>query len=260
MHHRLNGHEWAGETAKDREAWRAAGSPRGRKESSEQQRGLEFRFYPNSLSFQLLGESCTNSFVFKTGHEGFPFHGRSSPLTHAWFKGQMTYLTWLFQLNVLNLVSSNAAYWVILTPSAKLGSRPGCRDGERPIGLGACGTKEPCDESHLQEGGRGHLHVAWAAPLAPRPPPGVLQAPGQRARPGCLGDRRAHPAHLASPAPAHPPASVVPPGEDMRLSTWNLERCVAVKRISPEMTETRVRSSASAGNQCSTAPTVLMLS
>lgn len=62
------------------------------------------------------------------------------------------------------------------------------------------------------------------APLAPRPPLRVLQAPAQRSRRGCLGDRGARPAHLASPAPAHPPATVVRPGEDRMLSTWNILR------------------------------------
>ena len=98
------------------------------------------------------------------------------------------------------------------------------------------------------------------APLALRPPPRVLQAPAQRSRQGCLGDRGARPAHLASPAPASSPASVVPPGEDRRLSTWNILRVAAAKRISPEKTETRERSSASVGNQCSRAARVLMLS
>lgn len=152
----------------------------------------------------------------------------------------MTYLTWLFQLNVLNLVSSQRCLLSYPQAQSKT-SPPGCWDGERPIGRRACGTKESCEESHLRKGSRGRLHVAWAEPLAPSPPPhslatwGVLRSlpahlsrasgpPAQLSRRGCLGDRGARPAHLASPAPAHPLASVVRPGEDRMLSTWNILR------------------------------------
>ena len=78
----------------------------------------------------------------------------------------MTYLTWLFQLNVFNLVSSQGCLLSYPQAQSKT-SPPGCWDGERPIGRRECGTKESCEESHLREGSRGHLHVAWAEPLAP---------------------------------------------------------------------------------------------
>ncbi|KAJ8792863.1 hypothetical protein J1605_004048 [Eschrichtius robustus] len=98
------------------------------------------------------------------------------------------------------------------------------------------------------------------ARLAPRRSPlgGALVLPDRgRARGGAAEGTavRTPPASLL-PLPACPPAGVLLTGEGRSLSTRNIpECCVAVKPVSPEKTETRARSSASVGNQCSTSAT-----
>ena len=98
------------------------------------------------------------------------------------------------------------------------------------------------------------------ARLAPRRSPlgGALVLPDRgRARGGAAEGTavRTPPASLL-PLPACPPAGVLLTREGRRLSTRNIpECCVAVKPVSPEKTETRARSSASVGNQCSTSAT-----
>ena len=92
------------------------------------------------------------------------------------------------------------------------------------------------------------------APLAPRPPPGMLQARLPRGPKGT-----SCPPSLSCTCP---PTSKCGSSRGRYEAFYleYLEGCVAVKRISPEMTEIRVRSSANVGNQWSTAATVLMLS
>lgn len=156
------------------------------------------------------------------------------------------------------------------TPSVRDGKREqSCRPVQprpasprprlRARGLGTC----------VRRGrGRDHTHAhphptpwpprACAARFTPISPLRRARAARQRARArrGCRGDRGARPGSLAAPLPACSLAGVFLTGEGRRLSTRNIpECCVAVKPISPEETETRARSSASVGNQCSTSAT-----